>query len=88
MGTKVQLFCMKDDPNSDSVEALLQEMKVEHDVIDVKANEDKVNDLVAKTGQWSVPALIIGVDLDNDGKPDTVIIGNEPTMIRNAFTKQ
>ena len=86
MGTKVQLFCMKDDPNCASVEALLQELKVEHDVVEVDANESKVNELVAKTGQWSVPALVIGADLDGDGKPDTVIVGNEPAMIRDTFT--
>ncbi len=78
----VHLYTIKASEHCRLAKELLKSLNVQFDEIDITENEDAVEDLVAKTGQWSVPAIVVAHENDIQ-----VVIGYEPDEIRKIVSK-
>ena len=85
MARKTILYTIPGSEHCRLAKALLVDLKVEFDEVDLDKDDDAKEELVKVTGQWSVPALItINADTSD---VENIVIGFEPNAIKNAVTK-
>jgi len=66
---KVKIYTTSTCPHCQRTKEFLKENEVDFENIDVAADQEAANEMVEKTGQTSVPAIIV----EKDGEKETVI---------------
>lgn len=84
MPYSVTLYTMPADEHCKHVISLLEELHVAYNEVQVSGDERIVDELEKKTGQLSVPALVV-TDADDTENPQHVVVGYESGLIRKIF---
>ncbi|MFA6082254.1 MAG: glutaredoxin domain-containing protein [Patescibacteria group bacterium] len=82
MASKICLYTISGSEHCRLTKALLLDLKVDFEEVNLDKDDDAKEELVKVTGQWSVPALItINADTSD---VENIVIGFEPNAIKDA----
>jgi len=82
----VTLYIMQGSDPCRQAKEWLDTHKISYKEIDVTNNEKAAEEMVEKTGQWSVPVIL--VDQDGDPKTPATVVGFEPNTLEKLLAEQ